>query len=42
MECDRCGGWLVEDIQTGEMQCDTCHIRILPDGSVDESYCEDE
>ena len=39
--CKECGGWLVEDIQTGEMNCDTCGIIILPDGTIDKSDCED-
>lgn len=38
--CDLCGGRLEENIHTGELICDTCHIRILPDGTVDESDCE--
>jgi uncharacterized Zn finger protein (UPF0148 family) len=40
--CKECGGWLIEDVRTGEMNCDTCGIRILPDGTIDKSDCEDE
>jgi DNA-directed RNA polymerase subunit RPC12/RpoP len=40
--CKECGGWLVEDMQTGEMNCDTCKIRILPDGTIDRSDCEED
>ena len=39
--CRECGGWLVEN-QTGGFDCDTCGIRILSDGTVDKSDCEDE
>ena len=38
--CDRCGGWIYEDVQTGGGTCDTCYVRILSDGSIDESDCE--
>ena len=39
--CDFCGGSLVENVRTGEMICDTCNIRILVDGTVDKSDCEE-
>jgi DNA-directed RNA polymerase subunit RPC12/RpoP len=40
--CDNCGGWIVEDPYTGTAQCETCGVKILPDGTVDWSECEDE
>ena len=40
--CSRCGGWLDEDIQTGDMYCDTCGRKILvSNGEIDDSDCED-
>ena len=39
--CDFCGGFLVENIWTGEMICDTCNVIILVDGTVDKSNCEE-
>ena len=39
--CKECGGWMVEN-QTGRFACDTCKIRILPDGTIDRSDCEED
>ena len=34
-------GWMVEN-QTGRFTCDTCNIRILQDGTIDRSDCEED
>lgn len=40
--CEKCGGWIYEDYQTGGGTCETCYRVIKSDGNIDDSDCVDE